>query len=235
MVTLARLSIVALALLARPDPATAAASTQPSFDCRKAATWSEKAICVDPVLARLDRRLARGFARALERFPAGSAQDGLLTDQLVFLTTRDWLREGVDGDPKDWLLDLMRERAEFLERIVSQPETGFAGTWGNAWGEIELRPLDDGTFRLVGGVAEPFTGRWTCEVDERGAVRNAAIVFPADADGVGRIEARIEDGVLVLDGFSGGEAVEHSYCGVLANVEAAFFPVGPVSDAGPGD
>lgn len=57
---------------------TAVRADRPSFDCRKAATLAEQMICVDPGLARSDRRLDAAYrkARALQADPAelGRAQ-----------------------------------------------------------------------------------------------------------------------------------------------------------------
>ncbi len=52
-----------------PEPAPAAAPSSasgsaPSFDCRSARSPVEKAVCSDPVLAAMDRRLARLYAQA---------------------------------------------------------------------------------------------------------------------------------------------------------------------------
>jgi uncharacterized protein len=55
-----------------------------SFDCNKARTPVEKAICADPHLSSLDGRLARAYGAALEK--AGDDEMALRQDQ------RDWLR-----------------------------------------------------------------------------------------------------------------------------------------------
>jgi uncharacterized protein len=56
----------------------------PSFACAQATQWVEKAICSDPELAALDRRLSRVFAEAERELPSHAR--GLLAAQ------RDWLR-----------------------------------------------------------------------------------------------------------------------------------------------
>ncbi|WP_279481196.1 hypothetical protein [Aureimonas sp. SK2] len=215
--------------------ATAAPRAKPSFDCRKASAWAEEAICADPVLARIDRQIAERFDRLMKGFPRGAARDALRTDQGAFLTARDWVDESVDGDPKEWLLGWMLQRAEFLKRVKTRQD-GLVGTWGNAWGEVELRPREGGRYRLVGGVSEPFTGRWTCEIDQVSEPGGTVVAFaPEDEERV-PIVPRREGGVLFLDGFSSdGENPSATFCGNLATVERAFFLVGPISDAEPED
>lgn len=63
---------------ATPDAGTATASAPaPSFDCAKAASASEKLICLDAELAGLDARLAEGYRRLLSMTddPAGLKQE----------------------------------------------------------------------------------------------------------------------------------------------------------------
>jgi len=66
---------------AKPRHAVAAAAShraalpKPSFDCRKARSYSERTICSDPVLAQLDRDLGRLHARAKRAAPDPAAFD----------------------------------------------------------------------------------------------------------------------------------------------------------------
>ncbi len=62
--------------------ASAQAAT-PSFDCDGVHSEIETLICSDDVLAALDMRLARNFARALARANAGDVAD-LRADQRVW-------------------------------------------------------------------------------------------------------------------------------------------------------
>ncbi|WP_182085995.1 hypothetical protein [Aureimonas sp. ME7] len=216
--------------------ADAAPRAKPSFDCRKAHSWSERAICDDPQSAALDRRIDRRFAELAKRFGQGGARNALRADQNAFLGIREWLRPGVDGDPREWLRDLLGERAEMLDRIRPQGSSDLVGTWRNAWGEFELRPLLGNRVRIYGTVSEPFTGRWTCEVDEIGSRQGDKLLFVPTDGGDWRIRAHADGGVLFLDGFSGaGDEIASTYCGDLATVEDAFFLVGPISDSPPED
>lgn len=61
------------------------ANIDPSFDCRKAITPVERAICGDPALAAIDRELGRAFSDRLA--VSGDQRQAVLTEQ------REWLRE----------------------------------------------------------------------------------------------------------------------------------------------
>lgn len=67
--------------------AHAGPSSNPSFDCRKAATLVEKLICSDPTLGDLDRKMADRFARALESAQP-SSRGAIIKDQLRWLQGR---------------------------------------------------------------------------------------------------------------------------------------------------
>ncbi|MBU4611383.1 DUF1311 domain-containing protein [Achromobacter sp. GG226] len=69
-----------------------------SFDCARAATPTEQAICERPALAEQDRALAEVYARRLGLAKAGNAQtvDALRASQRAWLKTRD--RCGRDAD-----------------------------------------------------------------------------------------------------------------------------------------
>lgn len=71
----------------RPSPPPAA-SALPSYDCTRARTRSEKAVCADPALASLDRAMASEYRRALEASsPAQAANLRQTRDR--FLAYRD--------------------------------------------------------------------------------------------------------------------------------------------------
>lgn len=72
-----------------------AADDGPSFDCRKANSPSEKTICADPVLAKLDRELGKVFADAKRR-----TEDYRLVGEDVDATPAEWFRKNADTE---WL------------------------------------------------------------------------------------------------------------------------------------
>lgn len=81
-----RLSIRFTAFAAMLLLTTANAAQAASFDCSKARTGVEKAICADPQASEYDERIAAAFKRGLHEWD-GAIRDYVLNDQ------RDWLAQ----------------------------------------------------------------------------------------------------------------------------------------------
>lgn len=96
-----------LALLLAPLAAPAQ-GVSPSFDCARAGTPAEFAICASPTLAALDRALAGSYRAARDRLGAAGRQR-LLDDQRAWLARRD----GCGGDPA-CLAGVMQSRIDAL-------------------------------------------------------------------------------------------------------------------------
>jgi uncharacterized protein YecT (DUF1311 family) len=77
--------VAALICLAAPTASWAA-----SFDCAKAATSTEKAICKDAAVSRLDDQVAVAFKTAQGLWPAGNWSTFIRNEQ------REWLKERND-------------------------------------------------------------------------------------------------------------------------------------------
>jgi len=110
------------ALLAAP-----AATGSPSFDCARAGTPTEHAICAAPILAELDSALAAAYAAARSGVSEARRQE-------VQATQRAWLaqRDACGGD-RDCLERLMRARLVTLAGVVPRAvapsfDCGRAGT-----------------------------------------------------------------------------------------------------------
>ena len=105
--------LILLALLA-PSPAAAQqAATGPSFDCARAQSWDERAICADRDLAALDRRVAEAFRRAVEAKPGD--RDRLQAEQRAWLRERRTCEKPSSGTPQGCLRTSMASRASTLE------------------------------------------------------------------------------------------------------------------------
>jgi uncharacterized protein len=88
-----------------------AEAASPSFDCARAATWSEKTICGDEGLAMLDREMASAFdTRQGQVGDIGRQQ--LLATQRAWLKSRDACRS--EGDPVGCLTNRYRSRIREL-------------------------------------------------------------------------------------------------------------------------
>ena len=78
---------VGLAVLIGLAWAVAPPARAASFDCAKAGTPTEKAICRDPAVSKLDEEVAAAFKAAQAFWPAGNWKTYILTEQ------RNWLKD----------------------------------------------------------------------------------------------------------------------------------------------
>jgi len=81
----AGLAVLALSASLALAPTASAAS----FDCAKAGTPTEKAVCKDPAVSRLDEEVAAAFKAALAFWPAGNWQAYIRNEQRLWLKDRD--------------------------------------------------------------------------------------------------------------------------------------------------
>jgi uncharacterized protein len=102
------LVVLAAVGLSALGPAAAA-----SFDCAKATTPVETAVCADPILSALDERVTERFAMATAR---SLDPEGLRQDQRIWLAVRD--RDGVTGAPRS-LLAMYRRRLDQLNKEIA--------------------------------------------------------------------------------------------------------------------
>ncbi|MEO7602104.1 MAG: hypothetical protein ABIS39_02410 [Sphingomicrobium sp.] len=98
-----------------PSDPQPSANARPSFDCSRARTRGEQAICADPGLAALDRQLAAQYGRAMA---------GVLPDRQALLRqTRDRFLAYRDSCPNDGCIaDAYRGRMQEISDIL-------AGRW----------------------------------------------------------------------------------------------------------
>jgi len=80
----------------QPPTITAVSAGQPSFDCAKARSWSEVAVCNDPGLAALDRRVAELY-RSTKAALDGDHQQSVVRDQRAWLQEREGCKKQADG------------------------------------------------------------------------------------------------------------------------------------------
>jgi uncharacterized protein YecT (DUF1311 family) len=102
--------ILLAALVLLPLPALA----QPSFDCRQARAWDERAICAQADLAELDRRIAAAWRAATERAtPEQRAR--LQAEQRAWLAERRACESPVAREAQSCVRRAMRARVRDLE------------------------------------------------------------------------------------------------------------------------
>jgi uncharacterized protein YecT (DUF1311 family) len=102
----------------------AAAAAQPSFDCAKATTAAEKAICASPELATADAAMNKAFT-ALAKSIAPEQQAALRRDQIDWIKSRD----GACFEKKDNALAacLLAETEKRRHLLLGEGDNGAAG------------------------------------------------------------------------------------------------------------
>ncbi|HEX7816544.1 lysozyme inhibitor LprI family protein [Dyella sp.] len=111
--------IAMAALIALPLAAHAA-----SFDCAKASSTAEKAVCADADLSQLDGDLGKAFVQAMS---AAGNSDALRTSQRAWLKQRD-----ACGSDKRCLQRSYRQRLDRLHGTASSDKGGDA-RWTQTW------------------------------------------------------------------------------------------------------
>jgi uncharacterized protein len=168
-------------VLAAALAASSAQDARPSFDCRRASSDAERAICADPQLARLDRRMAEAY-RAVRARLSAPAREALARDQRWFIGARDeWQdnRERAGFRNFDDIAERMRNRIAFLDSIQTAP-TSLIGSWRNAAGMVEVRPEGQGRVSVAINAANPVNARWLCDVSGTGTLTGDATAFTTD-------------------------------------------------------
>jgi uncharacterized protein YecT (DUF1311 family) len=141
------------------------ALAQPSFDCAKATTAAEKAICASPELAAADAALNKAFA-ALAKSIVPEQQAALRRDQI------DWIkgRDGACFEKKDEALAscLLAETEKRRHLLLGEGDNGAAGG----------RPLRPTYFREVRPKLYEITLAYPQFASPAGATFNKAVREP---------------------------------------------------------
>ncbi|AXI41344.1 caspase family protein [Sulfitobacter sp. SK011] len=99
---------IEIAAAPKQKPAPAPSIVRPSFDCARASTVTENAICSSDLLANLDVALSNAFKMARTRAVVTGAQ------QRHWITLRDTVCHGMVSDLSGCLIDVMGERTNSL-------------------------------------------------------------------------------------------------------------------------
>jgi uncharacterized protein YecT (DUF1311 family) len=185
--------IGAVLMLAAP----ASAAERPSFDCAKAASPSEKAICASDRLARLDRGIAAAYG-VLRTDP--NLQEALTKEQGEFLRKRDTC--GSD------MACLAREMESRRASLALEPLRGskdererFVGRYRSGNGDMMVRRTLAGKFELSGSSGDP-NGRWSCDIwGDILSVRNGVATVNGEDDSSSEpliVYLKLRGGTLVV-------------------------------------
>jgi len=98
-----------------------------SFDCAKAASSSEKALCADPYTASLDSQLGKAWKATLAK-----AKD----PKALRLDQREWLKER-----DQCAADLGCLRSKYLNRLVALRYVNVPFEWQGTWQRVSVSPF----------------------------------------------------------------------------------------------
>lgn len=131
-------------------PLLSAQAASPSFNCAKAKSWSEKTICSDDTLAKLDQEMADVYKQALDAQLDADERKNMLAEQRGFIKGRDDCAKAKTTNavtPLDCLRDVYRIRiSELNERLGVDDESASAAsaTGGSAlddcYAQVDSRP-----------------------------------------------------------------------------------------------
>jgi uncharacterized protein len=201
-------------------PAAAFARVKPSFDCAKASSSVENAICHSDKLATLDNAISANFRRLRGELDAQSVA-ALVQDQQWFNQVRE-LPEG----SSQTLQDVMEDRVKFLRAINTRPANGFVGYWFNLAGSFTITAAENGTLKVSANAAEPTSGRWVCDFDGVGKLSNGTLVVGgADKDDTSSLRLTRVGASLHVTFVSAPDNATPSYCGANGSVEGTYFAV----------
>ena len=207
---------------------SSAAPGKPSFDCGRAQSPVEVAICKHPKLAALDRAVYGAYKSALRRLHKDKdAQKALRDEQRWFLKDREEARQREDiGRTTDFggLDDFMEWRRKKLDQIV-HPSSGYEGLWINGHGEVRVRRRPDGAFAVRSAAGEWITARWVCEYEGKGHLQGEHIAVSTDApdEDYSLKFKRTGSVLLIFETSRSGTPSSSPYCGSGGRLSGVYF------------
>lgn len=212
-------------------PCAAFAAT-PSFDCAKASSTAEKAICSHDNLAALDVKIAAEY-RALRKELDPKSADALSQDQRWFVASRDSAADMPASMSPPAITQMLKTRADFLGAINPHPPTGFVGSWRNIAGGFDIKLAADGQLQIEGNAAAPVTGNWVCEYYGRGLAageifkpqteemdENSKLVVAENAN---QLIFTREGAILTVQTITPPNSDNGSFCGMNGSFDGTYF------------
>jgi uncharacterized protein len=212
------LAAVLLTLVAA-TPARAEEADGPSFDCARASTAAEHAICDTPGLGWYDRQLAKGWKIVLKATGKPGEAD-LRASQAKFLKTRDACVKS--DDSYNCFVDAYLNRLKDLARSIDDLEFDVA-SYAADNGGVDLVRYPDRSVSLnistVGGNDHTCTfDTDTARMDAKGVIRWS---YKPDANyqEACTIKGTLRAGAIEID--ASGEGCTY-YCGARAELSGTF-------------
>ncbi len=203
-------------------PAANATRQPPSFDCRKAASVSEKTICASAELSGLDFQLGRLWKALLDGFIDSAQLARMKQDQNAWIA----LREKCGGDA-GCIGKLYRDRLATL--TGGDPMHRFSGVYDvKDIGLIALFPIGD-RYLINIQTAEPTEGKWECEL--AGEAAPSGDDLEINVEGI-VFQAHLQDAatLVVSEGDSVSKAASQ-YCGLNGTFAFSYLRTRPNPDS----
>jgi uncharacterized protein len=194
----------------------AASHEQPSFDCRKAASLSEKTICANAALSRLDLQLGRIWKTLLDAFSDSVQKTQMKQDQTTWIALRERC-----GDDANCIGKLYRNRLSTLNG--TDPAHRFSGVYEvKDTGSFGVYPI--GNRYLVSiQTADPSQGRWTCELT--GEAESSGDDLEISVEG-SVFQVRLRDTeTLVVSNTDSVSAASRQFCGLNGTFAFSYHRV----------
>jgi uncharacterized protein len=190
----------------------------PSFDCRKAAALSEKTICANAALSRLDFQLGRMWKTLLDSFIDSAQRILMKEDQRMWLALRTKCGHDVECIGK-----LYQDRLATLSG--ADPAHRFSGVYEvKDIGSFALFPI--GSHYLVNiQTADPSNGRWECEL--AGEAESSGDDLEIKVEG-SVFQARLQGrNTLVVSNTHSVAKVASQFCGINGTFAFTYLRVRP--------
>lgn len=157
---------------------SAKSAEKPSFNCAKAETATEKSICSNDRLARLDRAIAAAFRQL--KADMAVAEEMIAEEQTEFLKRRNAC--GADVPCLDRKMEARRQQLS-LERGKSDPREAFIGRYRNKDGWMIVRRTLDEKYEILGQTVGQ-RGRWMCDIEgDISVAKNGHVIAEAGEEG----------------------------------------------------
>jgi uncharacterized protein len=195
----------------------AAPGQQPSFDCRKAASISEKAICANVTLSRLDFQLGRTWHTLLDAFDIDSGQETQMKQD-----QRAWIaRRTTCGADADCIGKLYRDRLSALDG--TDPAHRFSGEYDvKDVGLFALYPIGDRYLAHV-QTADPREGAWECDLSGEAASSGDDLEVSIEGS---TFQAHLQNAeTLVVRDSDSVHAAASKFCGVNGTFAFTYLRV----------
>jgi uncharacterized protein len=199
-----------------PTIVKAAPVERASFDCRQAASPSEKTICANVALCRLDFQLGRNWKALLDAFSDSVQRTRMKVDQKTWIARRETC-----GDDANCIGNLYQDRLSTLDG--ADPAHRFSGVYEvKDTGSFALYPI--GNRYLVSiQTADPQQGSWTCELT--GEAESTGDDLEISVEGL-VFRARLRDTeTLIVPNAGGVPAAAMHFCGLNGTFAFSYLRV----------